>query len=394
MSRNLKIGIVCYPTFGGSGVIATEIGMAMARRGHKVHFICYDVPRRLDRFMENIYFHEVEVQEYPLFIHPPYSLTLASKIVEVSTYEKLDLLHVHYAVPHATSAFLARQVLEQGGPRIITTLHGTDITLVGQDRSFLPIVRFSIAKSDLVTTPSQYLKHATYDKLNLSSDIPIDVIPNFVDVDHYCPAGAAPVAKGPLANRCLNSLAVLVHVSNFRPVKRIGDIIKIFAAVNNELPAHLLLIGDGPERSNAEGLVRELKLEDRVSFLGKQESFVPLLQLAHLFLLPSESESFGLAALEAMSCGLPVIGSRVQGVPEVVIHGENGFLSDVGDVNDMAQNALTLLRDKELLAKFSRSARERAVSEFEHNKIIDRWEEYYLSHVDTKPLAATELRNE
>ncbi|MFN8389091.1 MAG: N-acetyl-alpha-D-glucosaminyl L-malate synthase BshA [Bdellovibrionota bacterium] len=378
MTPPLRIGITCYPTFGGSGVIATEIGMAMARRGHKVHFISYDVPRRLDRFLENIYFHEVEVHDYPLFVHPPYPLSLASKMVEVVTYEKLDLLHVHYAVPHATSAYLAKQVLGNSPVKVITTLHGTDITLVGNDRSYLPIVRFSISQSDGVTTPSQYLKLATYDKLNLSTDVPIEVIPNFVDTDQFRPLfPGEPRNPSPISDHCLAGDKVLVHVSNFRPVKRIHDVVKAFDIVSKQIKSHLVLIGDGPERSRIERLVRDLGLEDQVCFLGKQENFVPILQLAHLFLLPSETESFGLAALEAMSCGVPVIATDVHGIPEVVQHGRTGFLSEVGDVEDMAQHAMQLLTNESLHQQFSRDAREAVLEKYSMPKLIDRYEQYY-----------------
>jgi len=374
----LRIGITCYPTFGGSGVVATEIGMAMARRGHKVHFIAYDVPRRLDRFLENIYFHEVEVHDYPLFVYPPYPLSLASKMVEVTTYEKLDLLHVHYAVPHATSAYLATKMLGEKAPKVITTLHGTDITLVGNDRSYLPIVRFSIAESSGVTTPSKYLRQATYDKLNLSTDIPIEVIHNFVDTNQYRPLGAGePRNPQPFFERCTLSDKVITHVSNFRPVKRLSDIVRVFEKIQREIPSHLIFVGDGPERSKTEALVHELGLKDRVCFLGKQEEFVPVLQMSDLFLLPSESESFGLAALEAMSCGVPVIATRVQGIPEVVSHGQTGFLSDVGDIDDMAANAIRLLKDADMLKSFSEASRARTVEYFREELLVDQYEAYY-----------------
>ena len=379
-TRPLRIGITCYPTFGGSGVIATEIGLAMARRGHRVHFICYDMPRRFDRFAENVFFHEVEITEYPLFNHGPYSLALASKMVEVITYENLDILHVHYAVPHATSAYLAKQIIGPKAPKIITTLHGTDITLVGNERSYLPITRFSIVQSDGVTAPSKFLKFATYDKLNVSSEVPIEVIPNFVDTEHF-----APLAKRDLTEVrkmfCDNSFCdkekILVHVSNFRPVKRMDDVIRMFAEVVKEVPAHLVLIGDGPERSRIEALVRELDIVKRVCFLGKQESFVSILQNSDLFLLPSESESFGLAALEAMSCGVPVIASKAGGIPEVVINGEVGYLSDVGDYKDMAKNAVRLLSDREKWQQFSMNARKLALEKFQLDTMIDRYEGYY-----------------
>lgn len=376
---SLRIGITCYPTFGGSGVVATEIGMEMARRGHKVHFICYDVPRRLDRYIENIFFHEVEVHENPLFRYPSYTLALTSKMVEVANYEKLDLFHVHYAIPHATSAYLARQILGQNAPKIITTLHGTDITLVGNERSHLPITRFSIMESDGVTVPSRFLKMATYDKLNVPSDLPISVIPNFVDTNAFSPSVAGKKRQiRCFLEGCPKVGKVLIHVSNFRPVKRISDIISIFALVNKEVPAHLVLVGDGPERSGAEDQVHKLGLESRVSFVGKQESFVELLQGSDVFLLPSEHESFGLAALEAMSCGLPVVGSNAEGIPEVVDR-ETGFLSEVGDVNSMAQNVVRLLSDEALLRRMSANARTRVEQNFSRDMLIEQYERYYYS---------------
>ena len=376
--RQLRIGITCYPTFGGSGVIATEIGMALARRGHRVHFICYDVPRRLDRFMENVFFHEVEVHDYPLFVYPPYPLSLASKIVEVTTYEKLDLLHVHYAVPHATSAYLAKQVLGDAAPKIITTLHGTDITLVGNDRSYLPITRFSIQQSDGVTAPSNYLRHATYDKLNISTDTRIEIIPNFVDIEHYRPGNPEAEPMLPhILKRCTKLDKIITHVSNFRAVKRIPDVIRVFAKIQEQLPAHLVLIGDGPERSKAESLARELGIAERVCFLGKQDEFVPVLQESHLFLLPSETESFGLAALEAMSCGVPVIASNVHGIPEVIQNGKTGYLTEVGDVDAMAAAAIEVLSDCDLHLQLSKNARNRAVEFYSLPAIIDRYEAYY-----------------
>lgn len=386
--QSLRIGITCYPTFGGSGVIAAEIGMAMARRGHRVHFICLGVPQRLERFMENIFFHEVEILDYPLFTYPPYSVNLASKMVEVTTYENLDILHVHYAVPHATSAYLAAQVLGENAPKVITTLHGTDITLVGHERTYLPITRFSIFQSDGVTAPSHYLKHATYDKLNLSTMTPIEVIPNFVDIMRFFPAEHKSLE---LVSHILGSCPkgsqtkTLIHVSNFRPVKRVDDVVQIFSQVRKSVDCRLVLIGDGPERSRIERMVWDMSLSEHVCFLGKQESFVQVLQQADLFLLPSASESFGLAALEAMSCGVPVIASNVHGIPEVVVDGQTGYLSDVGDIDDMARNAVSLLLDSEKHKRFSESARQRAISEFSHEEIISRYERYYYEILSQAP---------
>ncbi len=376
--RPLRIGITCYPTYGGSGVVATEIGMAMARRGHQVHFICYDIPRRLDRFLENVYFHEVEVHDYPLFVYPPYPLSLASKMVEVTTYAKLDILHVHYAVPHATSAYLAKQIMGKDAPKVITTLHGTDITLVGNDRSYLPITRFSIKESDHVTVPSKYLRLATYDKLNLSPDVPIEVIPNFIDTAKYRPADENSSAQlAQLIGGCALTEKIICHVSNFRTVKRVLDVIQVFAKVVANQRCHLFLIGDGPERSSAEALSRELGLEDKVCFLGKQLDFIPLLQHTNVFLLPSESESFGLAALEAMSCGAPVVATKVQGLPELISHGEDGFLADLGDIEAMSGYVLRLLQDDALQSKMAAAARKKAVDLYSEERLMTQYEESY-----------------
>jgi N-acetyl-alpha-D-glucosaminyl L-malate synthase BshA len=359
----VNIGITCFPTFGGSGIIATEIGLAMARRGHRVHFICAEVPWRFEHFVENVFFHEVEARDYPLFDQSPYALALTSKMVEVAEWEKLDLLHVHYAIPHAASAYLARQILGERAPRVITTLHGTDITVVGNDPSFLPITRFAIAESDRVTTPSEWLRRATWENLKL--EVPIDVIPNFVDVDAYRPAPHRKTAGPPL----------LVHNSNFRPVKRVEDVVRIFAAVQEKHPCELALIGDGPERSRLERLVHELGLSG-VRFLGKQLRFVEVLQAADVFLLPSETESFGLAALEAMACGVPVVATDVGGLPEVL--GEGGCFAPLGDVAAMSDAVVRLLDDGALHAQ--KSAAARAVAErFAMGPVIDRWEAYYLT---------------
>lgn len=378
MNDKLTVGIVCYPTFGGSGVVATEIGMGLAARGHKVHFISYDVPRRLDTLRDNIFFHEVEVRDYPLFTYPPYSLALTSKMVEVATYERLDILHVHYAVPHATSAYLAHQILGKQAPKIITTLHGTDITLVGSDRSYLPITRFSITESDAVTAPSEYLRRATYDKLNVPTATHIEVIPNFVDTELYKPATELEMSnRAQVLGICKNAEKVITHVSNFRAVKRVTDVVKIFAKIAANFKAHLILVGDGPERSNVERLVHDLNLVGKVCFLGKQNSFEKILKVSDLFLLPSESESFGLAALEAMSCGVPVIASDVHGIPEVVKDGVVGFLSDVGDVEKMGADAVRLLGDKKLHDAFRNAARKVVEDNYKQTDLVPRYEQYY-----------------
>ena len=376
--KKLRIGITCYPTFGGSGVVATEVGMAMAERGHRVHFICYDVPRRLNRFQENIFFHEVEVHDNPLFTYPPYSLALASKMVEVTNYEKLDLLHVHYGLPHATSAYLAKQIMEEGAPKVITTLHGTDITLVGHERNYLPITRFSITQSDGVTVPSKFLRMATYDKLNVPTEYPIEVIPNFVDLDAYRLATVKEKADFRKSmGSCPIEGKIIAHVSNFRPVKRIGDVIDAFAAASKELKLHLILVGDGPERSPAEAKVREMGLEKNICFLGKQENVASIIKNCDLFLLPSENESFGLAALEAMSCGLPVVASTTEGLPEVVTHNETGLLAEVGDVERLAQHIVTILSDHEMHARMSKAARKRVEENFSKDCLISTYENYY-----------------
>jgi len=368
MPAPLRIAITCYPTFGGSGVIATEIGRTLARRGHRVHFISYDVPARLEHFEDNVVFHEVSVRDYPVLNEVPYPLALASKMVEVSRFEGLDLLHVHYAVPHATSAYLARQILHAAGdaaPRIITTLHGTDTTLVGSDPSLLPITRFSVIESDGVTVPSAFLREATYTELRVPRTVPIEVIPNFVDTDRFCPTDE----PHPLR---------VIHVSNFRPVKRVDDVVRVFAEVHRAVPtATLVLVGDGPERFRIEGMVREAGLASQVTFLGKQGTFLEVLQRSDVFLLPSETESFGLAALEALACGVPVVASDVGGVPEVVAAGELGFLAPVGDVAAMAAATIRLLTDRALHAEMSRAARARALERWREAPMVDRYEDYY-----------------
>lgn len=368
----MKIGITCYPTYGGSGVIATELGKELALRGHEVHFISYALPFRLSHYIENIVFHEVEISTYPLFEFPLYSLSLASKMVEVAEFEKLDLLHVHYAIPHATSAYLAKEMLSKNRDlKIFTTLHGTDITLVGLEPSFLPLVKFSIEKSDGVTAVSRFLKEKTITNYSIESDI--KVIPNFVDADHFKPGSNCDFRKtiAPKGEK------ILVHTSNFRPVKRVPDTIRIFEKIQKEIPSKLILVGDGPDRSECERLSRQLDLMDSVKFLGKQEGLVEILSSSDLFLIPSQSESFGLAALEAMACGLPVISSSVGGLPELVKHNETGFIAEIGDVDRMAKYALELLSNEKKYKLFSENSRERALNKFDKSKVVPLYEEYY-----------------
>ncbi|MDZ7623781.1 MAG: N-acetyl-alpha-D-glucosaminyl L-malate synthase BshA [Ignavibacteriaceae bacterium] len=368
----MKIGITCYPTYGGSGVIATELGKELALRGHEVHFISYALPFRLSHYIENIVFHEVEISNYPLFEFPLYSLSLASKMVEVAEFEKLDLLHVHYAIPHATSAYLAKEMMRSNRDlKIFTTLHGTDITLVGLEPSFLPLVKFSIEKSDGVTAVSRFLKEKTI--TNYSSEADIRVIPNFVDTDHFKPESSCDFRKtiAPKGEK------ILVHTSNFRPVKRVPDTIRIFEKVQKEIPSKLILVGDGPDRSECERLTRQLDLGDSVKFLGKQEALEEILSSSDLFLIPSQSESFGLAALEAMACGLPVISSSVGGLPELVKHNETGFIAEIGDVDRMAKYALELLSNEKKYKLFAENSRERAVNKFDKSKVVPLYEEYY-----------------
>jgi N-acetyl-alpha-D-glucosaminyl L-malate synthase BshA len=368
----MKIGITCYPTYGGSGVIATELGKELALRGHEVHFISYALPFRLSHYIENIVFHEVEISNYPLFEFPLYSLSLASKMVEVAEFEKLDLLHVHYAIPHATSAFLAKEMMRNKRDiKIFTTLHGTDITLVGLEPSFLPLVKFSIEKSDGVTAVSRFLKEKTI--INYSCESDIRVIPNFVDTDHFKPERSCDFKKtiAPKGEK------ILVHTSNFRQVKRVPDTIRIFEKVQKEIPSKLILVGDGPDRSECERLTRQLELGDSVKFLGKQEALEEILSSSDLFLIPSQSESFGLAALEAMACGLPVISTSVGGLPELVKHNETGFIAEIGDIDRMAKYAIELLSNEKKYRLFSENSRQRAVNKFDKSIVVPLYEEYY-----------------
>ncbi len=369
----MKIGITCYPTYGGSGVVATELGLALAKLGHQVHFISYAIPRRLNRFVENIFFHEVEMSTYPLFEHSLYGLSLTSKMLEVIEYEKLDLMHVHYAIPHAVSAYMARKVLEKAnkGIKFVTTLHGTDITLVGLEPSFMPLVKFSIEESDGVTAVSRFLKEKTLTNYNIQKEI--EVIYNFVDLDIYKPV-PSDVFRQHIAP---NGEKVLVHTSNFRPVKRVPDTIRIFEKVKKEIPAKLVLVGDGPDRSECERLARELSLHTDVIFLGKQDALAEILNAADLFLMPSQSESFGLSALEAMACAKPVVSSSVGGLPELVIHNETGYIAEIGDVERMAKYSVDLLTNEKKYNIFSKNSRERAVKYFDKNLVLPKYIEYY-----------------
>lgn len=367
----MKIGIVLYPTFGGSGIVATELGRALAKRGHQVHFISYATPMRLDSFLDNIYYHEVEIPHYPLFEFHLYTLALAGKIIDVVKYEKLDILHVHYAIPHAISGILSKNILDQSNIKIVTTLHGTDITLVGLEPAFLPIIKYSLEQSDGITAVSSYLKEKT--NQNFYPGREIKVIPNFIDTNEYHRRKCSHIRK----NLAPNEEKILIHISNFRSVKRVPDTIHILNEVSKQIPTKLVLIGDGPERTEAERLTRELGLNEDVKFLGKQSGIIELLSCADLFLLPSQSESFGLSALEAMSCGVPVIASNIGGIPEVVAHGETGYVAEFGDVNRMARYAIELLSNQKKWDHFSQNSVERAKRKFESEIIIPQYEAMY-----------------
>ena len=380
----MKIGIVCYPTFGGSGVVATELGKALAQEGHKVHFITYSQPSRLDFLNENLFYHEVEFRSYPLFEYPPYELALASKMVSVVKNERLDLLHVHYAIPHASAAYMAKQILKTQGIYIpvVTTLHGTDITLVGKDPSYEPVVTFSINQSDGVTAVSEDLKKETFHSFKITNEI--EVIPNFIDLAKFKKQKKDHFKKA----ICPNDEALVVHTSNFRKVKRIPDVINIFYNIQKEIPAKLLMIGDGPERAHAETMCRELDICDNIRFLGKLEAVEEVLSVADLFLMPSEKESFGLAALEAMACEVPVISSNTGGIPELNIQGITGFLSNIGDVEDMTRKALFVL-DPNNLPTFKANALKRA-KEFDISKILPLYENFYQKIIE-KTLAKKKM---
>lgn len=368
----MKIGIVCYPTFGGSGVLATELGKALAQKGHMVHFITYQQPVRLNEFMPNIFYHEVQVPTYPLFDYPPYETALASTMVDVIKNNNLDLLHVHYAIPHASAAYMAKQILKKEGKNIpvITTLHGTDITLVGRDKTYAPVVTFSINESDAITAVSQNLRDETFKHFDIKKEI--EVIVNFVDVSRFSrkPIDAFKKVIAPNGER------ILLHASNFRKIKRVQDVVKIFAEVNKQIPSKLLFVGDGPERSTAEDLARELGICDEVRFVGKQEQMEDILAIADLFLLTSEYESFGLAALEAMAAGVPVVSTNAGGLGEINIPGETGYLSGVGDISSMTAQAISILKDKNVLKSFKEKAAAHA-RQFDINRIVPLYEKLY-----------------
>ncbi|HUB28236.1 MAG TPA: N-acetyl-alpha-D-glucosaminyl L-malate synthase BshA [Terracidiphilus sp.] len=375
--RLMRIGITCYPTYGGSGVVATELGIELAAAGHEVHFISYSQPFRLSGRDDGIFYHEVPVSSYPLFEFPPYDLALASRMAEVAEFNNLDLLHVHYAIPHSVSAMLARQMLAARGRRLpfVTTLHGTDITLVGLDRSYLPITRFSIQESDGVTSISQYLKEKTVSDFEITR--PIEVIPNFVNCDVYTPYTDEAVRSEARKRFARPDESILMHLSNFRPVKRVVDAVKVFARVAQQLPAQLVLVGDGPDRSAAEWLVHELGINDKVHFLGKQDRVNELLPLADLMLMPSQLESFGLAALEAMACRVPAIATRVGGVPELIDDGVSGLLYAVGAIEQMADGAIALLKDRDRLDVMRDAARRTARTRFCATLVLPLYVKYY-----------------
>lgn len=373
--RPLRLGVACFSTFGGSGVVASEVALSLAARGHHVHVFSDERPGRLGEDTEQLRFHPVALRDYPQLKDSPYALALASAIACVSERETLDVVHAHYAIPHAISAYLARQILLPNAPALVTTLHGTDITLVGSDPSFLPLTRFSIAASDAVTTPSAWLREATYQQLHVPRTVAIEVIPNFVDPVRFSPA---PPGRSP--TRSPEEPFVLVHVSNFRLVKRVDDVVRIFAEARRLLPGSALrlrLVGDGPERPRIQELVRALKLDAHVQFLGEQVELPAVLRDSDVFLLPSETESFGLAALEAMACGVPVVASRVAGIPEVVADGETGLLAPVGDVAAMAAHVARLASDAATLTRFARAARARVEAHFQPEPIVNRYEALY-----------------
>ncbi len=365
----MKVGMVCYPTVGGSGAVAAELARQLAGRGHEIHVISYRLPFRFGDFQKNICLHEVDLSSYPLFEHPPYELALAVKMAEAVRDHGIELFHVHYAIPHAIAGFLAQQMLGDDAPRMLTTLHGTDITIVGQDHSFFEITRFGIERSDGVTAVSEFLRRMTAEEFQIER--PIDVIPNFVDLEHY---SVAPADRSGIATA---DQRVLLHVSNFRPVKRPLDTVRIFERVSREVDAVLLMVGEGPERSSAQALARRLGVLDRMRFLGTQRDIGEIASMADVFLLPSELESFGLSALEAMACGVPVIGSDAGGLPEVVRHSESGYLLPVGDVEGMAARTIEILKDDERRREMGQAARHRVESLFRAERVVNQYEAAY-----------------
>ena len=376
MHKSLKIGLVCYPTFGGSGIVATELGKALAEKGHEIHFITYSKPVRMDWFTKNMYYHEVSVSDYPLFEYAPYELLLSSKLVDVAINQKLDILHVHYAIPHASAAFSAQQILKTRNIDLpfITTLHGTDITLLGKDKSFQPVIEFAINQSDAVTAVSESLKEDTYQFFYIKKNI--EVIPNFIDPSLYLFAEDIELR----AQFAEKDEVIITHISNFRKVKRVDDVIRIFKDVQQQLSAKLLMVGDGPELHQVKNLARELGISDKVFFLGKSKRIEQITSISDVFLLPSETESFGLVALEAMASGVAVVSSNVGGLAEVNKDGVTGFLNDVGDIEGMIASVLTILKDKDTLARFKTNALEHS-QKFELNKIVPVYENLYLSLV-------------
>ena len=370
----MKIGITCYPTYGGSGVVATELGKSLAERGHEIHFISSSLPFRLSHVAGNIFFHEVNVQSYPLFDYPPYTLSLTSKMVDIAKHAGLDILHVHYAIPHAASAVNARQILEDEGQSlpVVTTLHGTDITLIGKDPSFAPVVTWSINESDGVTAVSDYLRQETYEHFEVSNGI--EVIPNFIDTDRFRRQDKEHFKQA----LCPNGEKVIVHVSNFRPVKNTQQVVEVFHRVQQDVPSvKLLFVGDGPDRAPTERKARELGVYDDVRFLGKQDPIEEILSIADVFLMPSGSETFGLAALEAMSCEVPPVTSNIGGLPELINDGETGFLCPLDDVEAFTDRTRRLLTDDDLHARMASAARERAVDTFDIDRVVPRYEAYY-----------------
>ena len=375
----MKIGILCYPTFGGSGVVATELGKALAAKGHQVHFITYSQPVRLDHFVENVYYHEVSVADYPLFDYAPYETALTSKLVDVAAHEGLDVVHVHYAIPHASVAYMAQKIMETQGRKLpfITTLHGTDITLVGRDENYNPVVTFAINHSNAVTSVSESLRNDTYRNFKLCHHKKIEVIPNFIDLkrftkqrkDHFRLAIAP------------NNERIVVHASNFRPVKRVSDVIKIFSKIADTIPAKLLMIGDGPDRNRCEKESRETGHSDSIRFIGKLEMVEEILSIGDVFLLPSETESFGLAALEAMACQVPIVCTNAGGLPELNVQGVTGYMSDVGDIDEMAANAISILKDDITLKKFKEEALNHS-KKFDIQNILPIYEALYCRVIE------------